>query len=115
MRCWSILPHEYPIPTDGPVGELLAAAARHPYRAPHVHFLIQAAGHRRLITQLFVRGGAYLDLSGGRGDAVFGVKDGLVADFTEHIGPAPDGRGVDGSWRSLEYTFHIAPEASHDF
>ncbi|WP_231114524.1 maleylacetate reductase and hydroxyquinol 1,2-dioxygenase domain-containing protein [Lentzea aerocolonigenes] len=114
FRCWSILPCEYPIPTDGPVGELLAAARRHPYRAPHVHFLIQAAGHRRLITQLFVSGGAYLDLSGGRGDAVFGVKDRLVADFTEHSGPAPDGRVVDGPWRSLEYTFHIAPEDSHD-
>jgi alcohol dehydrogenase class IV/protocatechuate 3,4-dioxygenase beta subunit len=112
LRCWSILPHEYPIPTDGPVGQLLAAAGRHPYRAPHVHFLIQAPGHRQLITQLFVRGGAYLDLTGGRGDAVFGVKEQLVVDFTERSGPTPDGRRTDGPWRCLEFTFHIAPEVT---
>ena len=114
LQCWSILPHEYPIPTDGPVGLLLEAAGRHPYRAPHVHFLIQAAGHQRLITQLFVRGGAYLDPAGGRGDAVFGVKDQLVVDFTEHTGPAPAGRRTDGPWRRLQFTFHIAPEGNHD-
>jgi maleylacetate reductase len=114
LQCWSILPHEYPIPSDGPVGQLLAATGRHPNRAPHVHFLIQAAGHQRLITQLFVRGGAHLDLTGGRGDAVFGVKDGLVVDFTEHTGPAPAGRRTDGPWRCLEFTFHIALEGSHD-
>src|SRR5262249_54010074 len=56
VRFWSILPSEYPIPDDGPVGQLLAATGRHPYRAPHLHFLITAAGYRPLITQLFVAG-----------------------------------------------------------
>lgn len=110
LRCWSILPCEYPIPEDGPVGALLAAAGRHPYRAPHVHFLIQAPGYRRLITQLFVRGGNYLDISGGRGDTVFGVKEELVVDFATRSGQAPDGRKTDGEWRALEFTFRIAPE-----
>jgi alcohol dehydrogenase class IV/protocatechuate 3,4-dioxygenase beta subunit len=102
---WSILPSAYPIPDDGPVGELLRAAGRHPFRAPHLHFLIDAPGHRRLVTQLFVSGGAYLD-----SDAVFGVKTDLVVDFAPQHGPTPDGRVVEGEWRLLEFTFRIAPE-----
>ena len=105
---WSILPSEYPIPDDGPVGRMLSAVGRHPYRAPHVHFLINAAGHQPLITQLFVRGGAYLDGALGQRDAVFGVKDDLITDFVPRTGPTPDGRPVDGEWRQLEFTFRIA-------
>ncbi|MGW0995243.1 maleylacetate reductase and hydroxyquinol 1,2-dioxygenase domain-containing protein [Streptomyces sp. NPDC002520] len=103
---WSILPAAYPIPEDGPVGQMLAAAGRHPYRAPHLHFMFDAPGHRRLVTQLFVSGGAYLD-----SDTVFGVKDELVVDFAPQTGPTPDGRTVDGEWRRLEYTFRLAPLA----
>ena len=102
---WSILPSEYPIPDDGPVGQLLRATGRHPYRAPHLHFMIMAPGFRRLITQLFVAGGRYLD-----SDAVFGVKDELIVDFAAQDGPAPDGRPVDGEWRRVEFTFRIANE-----
>jgi len=99
---WSILPSEYPIPDDGPVGGMLRASGRHPYRAPHLHFMISAPGYRRLVTQLFVAGGAYLD-----SDTVFGVKDDLIVDFAAHDGPTPDGRAVGGEWRSVEYTFHL--------
>ncbi|MEU0514969.1 maleylacetate reductase and hydroxyquinol 1,2-dioxygenase domain-containing protein [Amycolatopsis sp. NPDC006125] len=108
VRFWSILPNEYPIPEDGPVGQMLAATGRHPWRAPHVHFMINAPGHQQLITQLFVKGGPYLDASTGRGDTVFGVKDSLVVDFVPRHGPTPDGRAVDGEWRLLEFTFRIA-------
>ena len=100
---WTILPSEYPIPDDGPVGEMLAAAGRHPYRAPHLHFMISALGHQRLVTQLFVAGGAYLD-----SDTVFGVKDELIVDFETGVGAPPDGRVIDGEWRALTYTFRIA-------
>ncbi|MFI8074233.1 maleylacetate reductase and hydroxyquinol 1,2-dioxygenase domain-containing protein [Streptomyces sp. NPDC086033] len=110
---WSILPSEYPIPDDGPVGRMLSAVGRHPYRAPHVHFLINAPGHQPLITQLFVRGGAYLDGVPGQRDAVFGVKDDLITDFTPRTGPSPDGRPVDGEWRLLEFTFRIARLDQH--
>lgn len=103
---WSTLPVPYPIPADGPVGRMLAAAGRHPYRAPHLHFMIGAPGHQRLVTQLFVAGGDHLD-----SDSVFGVKDALVVDYTPQYGPTPDGRTVDGEWRRLEYTFRIAPLA----
>ena len=104
LRFWSILPSAYPIPVDGPVGAMLDATGRHPYRAPHVHFMIQSPAHRQLITQLFVRGGDYLD-----SDAVFGVKDDLIVDFVPRSGPTPDGRAVDGDWRELTFTFRLAP------
>ncbi|WFE28817.1 maleylacetate reductase and hydroxyquinol 1,2-dioxygenase domain-containing protein [Solwaraspora sp. WMMD791] len=100
---WSILPSEYPIPDDGPVGQLLAATGRHPYRAPHLHFMISAPGHRRLVTQLFVAGGAYLD-----SDAVFGVKQDLIVEFPPGAGTPPHGRAVT-DWRTVTYTFRIAP------
>ncbi|SNY61165.1 maleylacetate reductase and hydroxyquinol 1,2-dioxygenase domain-containing protein [Paractinoplanes atraurantiacus] len=95
LRFSSILPSEYPIPDDGPVGRMLRATGRHPYRAPHLHFMISAPGFRRLVTQLFVAGGPYLD-----SDAVFGVKDDLIVDF-----PA----GEDGT-RRVAFTFRLGPE-----
>ncbi|MDR7304095.1 maleylacetate reductase and hydroxyquinol 1,2-dioxygenase domain-containing protein [Haloactinomyces albus] len=101
----SIAPSEYPIPDDGPVGSMLDAVGRHPYRAPHIHFMIMAPGRPRLITQLFVAGGAYLD-----SDAVFGVKDELIVDMPRQHGAMPDGRAVSESWRLLEFTFHIAAD-----
>jgi len=72
----TIKPAAYPVPTDGPVGELLRASGRHAMRPAHIHFMISAAGHERLITHLFVKGDRYLD-----SDAVFGVKDSLILDF----------------------------------
>src|SRR5207237_2004274 len=65
-----ILPCSYPIPTDGPVGQLILATKRHPMRPAHVHFLVDAAGYEPLITHVFIGGDAYLD-----SDVVFGVKE----------------------------------------
>ncbi|TVZ96416.1 dioxygenase [Streptomyces sp. BK340] len=70
------LPGPYPIPTDGPVGTLLEACGRHPYRPAHIHFVAKADGHAPVTTHIFVAGGAHLD-----SDAVFAVKDSLVKDF----------------------------------
>ncbi|MEU8935395.1 maleylacetate reductase and hydroxyquinol 1,2-dioxygenase domain-containing protein [Streptomyces sp. NPDC048409] len=107
LTFWSILPSHYPIPGDGPVGQMLDAVGRHHYRAPHLHFMISAPGHRRLITQLFVADGSHLD-----SDTVFGVKDPLIVDFAPQTGPAPAGRVVpDGQWRLLKHTFAIARTA----
>ncbi len=69
----TILPTSYPIPDDGPAGQLLTAMGRHPYRPAHIHFLISAPGHSSLVTHLFIAGDPYLS-----SDAVFGVKPSLV-------------------------------------
>jgi hydroxyquinol 1,2-dioxygenase len=74
----TVVPSHYPIPTDGPVGSLLLASGRHPFRPAHVHFLADAPGHRSLTTHIFVAGSPYLD-----SDAVFAVKHSLVVDFTK--------------------------------
>ncbi|RGP37434.1 intradiol ring-cleavage dioxygenase [Pseudotabrizicola alkalilacus] len=71
-----IKPVSYPIPDDGPVGQMLGALGRHPWRPAHMHFRVTAPGHARLITHIFVSGDAYLT-----SDAVFGVKASLIADF----------------------------------
>lgn len=74
-----IKPVSYPIPEDGPVGQLLRALGRHPYRPAHVHFIITADGYRPLTTHLFVKGDPYL-----ASDAVFATRDSLVVDFVRH-------------------------------
>jgi hydroxyquinol 1,2-dioxygenase len=77
----TVVPTHYPIPTDGPVGTLLEATKRHPYRPAHVHFIVTAPGHRPLTTHIFVAGSPYIE-----SDAVFAVKQSLITAFT----PAED-------------------------
>ena len=104
LRFWTIVPPPYPIPDDGPVGDLLRHSGRHPWRPAHVHFMISAPHHRTLVTHLFVAGGDYLD-----SDAVFGVKQSLIVDLAEHSpGRAPDGRNCPAGWQSLDYHFRLA-------
>jgi hydroxyquinol 1,2-dioxygenase len=69
----TVVPVHYPIPTDGPVGALLLDTGRHPYRPAHIHFLVEADGHRPVTTHIFVSGDPYLG-----SDAVFSVKRSLV-------------------------------------
>jgi len=84
-RFWfrTCVPSPYPIPTDGPVGELLKATGRHPYRPAHIHFIASAEGHSPVTTHIFVAGSDYLD-----SDAVFAVKQSLVEDFTPTDDPS---------------------------
>jgi hydroxyquinol 1,2-dioxygenase len=109
-RFWALTPVPYPIPHDGPVGELLAAVGRSPMRAPHLHFLVSAPGRRRLVTHIFVGGDDLLTR-----DSVFGVKPSLVKDFAPHPAdePTPDGRAVDGSWSSVRFDIVLAPEGTN--
>lgn len=72
-----IKPVSYPIPDDGPVGKMLAALGRHPFRPAHMHFLVTAPGYDTVVTHTFVDGDPYLE-----SDAVFGVKESLITDFT---------------------------------
>ncbi|MEP9379673.1 intradiol ring-cleavage dioxygenase [Aquabacter sp. CN5-332] len=102
---WSIKPAAYPIPHDGPVGKMLEAQGRHPWRPAHVHFMIEAPGYEGLVTHVFVSGDQYLD-----SDAVFGVKDSLIRDFqVQPAGQAADGRQVDRDYCHLNYDFHLKP------
>ena len=98
-RFWSVHPAPYPIPCDGPAGDLLAAAGRGPMRPAHLHFRVDAPGYRTLVTHIFVAGDPYLDR-----DAVFGVKDSLIAEFAEQPpGTGPDGRHLDGPWSTVTF------------
>jgi catechol 1,2-dioxygenase len=83
FRFRTMVPRCYPIPDDGPVGELLRATGRHPYRPAHIHFIVQAPGYAPVTTHLFVADSPYLD-----SDAVFGVKPTLVRDFPTVDDPA---------------------------
>ncbi|MGD9958393.1 dioxygenase [Nocardioides sp.] len=106
-RFWAITPTPYPIPHDGPVGQMLDATGRSPMRAAHLHFLVKQAGYRTLVTHIFVRGDQLLS-----SDAVFGVKDSLVRDFDRQPAgtPTPDGRVVDGTWSTTTFDIVLAPE-----
>lgn len=99
----SILAQHYPIPHDGPVGAMLAALGRHPWRPAHLHFMIQAAGYEKLITHVFRAGDPYLD-----SDAVFGVRSSLIADWVRR--PAPE-EGATRAGYTLEYDFVLNPAA----
>jgi hydroxyquinol 1,2-dioxygenase len=102
---WCVLPSSYPIPHDGPVGDLLAAARRSPYRPAHLHFMVSADGLRTLVTHVFVAGDPYLG-----SDAVFGVKDSLVLAFHEQpAGDGPAGRRADGTWFRTTFDIVLAP------
>ncbi|HZZ49818.1 MAG TPA: dioxygenase [Pseudonocardia sp.] len=103
-RFWSVLPTAYPIPHDGPVGDLLTSGNRGPMRPAHLHFKVTAPGHRPLITHVFVDGDKHL-----RNDAVFGVKDSLIGRFTEHDGgSAPDGSAREGRWTQVHFDLVLA-------
>jgi hydroxyquinol 1,2-dioxygenase len=93
----TILAEPYPIPHDGPVGDMLRATSRHPWRPAHLHFMISAPGYERLVTHVFRSDDKYLD-----SDAVFGVRQSLVADWVRQ----PDGTYL------LEYDFVLNPEAA---
>jgi hydroxyquinol 1,2-dioxygenase len=79
----TVVPRYYPIPTDGPVGELLIATGRHAFRPAHIHFIVSAPGHRDLTTHMFVAGSKYIE-----SDTVFAVKKSLLVDFNEVTDPA---------------------------
>ncbi|MBS7706053.1 intradiol ring-cleavage dioxygenase [Chelatococcus asaccharovorans] len=102
---WSVRPRYYPIPNDGPVGDMLAAQGRHPFRPEHVHFMIAAPGFETLITHVFIDGDPYLD-----SDVVFGVKNSLVTRYRPcEAGTAPDGSVVAVPYLALDYDFVLAP------
>lgn len=102
---WSILPAYYPIPDDGPVGQMMRATGRSIYRPGHIHMQVSAPGHVMLTTHIFVAGSPYIDE-----DAVFGKRDSLVVDFDKHPpGKAVDGREMKKPYHSASFDFRLAP------
>jgi protocatechuate 3,4-dioxygenase beta subunit len=104
-RFWfrSVVPRYYPIPDDGPVGQLLAATGRHPNRPAHLHFIVAAPGYRPVTTHVFVDDSPYLD-----SDAVFGVKDSLVRPVPEVDDPARAAEaGLPNPFRTLTFDLSL--------
>jgi hydroxyquinol 1,2-dioxygenase len=102
---WSIMPTSYPIPTDGPVGEMMKATLRSPMRPAHIHFMIKKTGFDDLVTHVFVDGDEYLD-----SDAVFGVRGSCIGQYVSHsAGRAPDRTYVDSTFSTLDYRFSLWP------
>ena len=106
-RFWSIKPTYYPVPDDGPVGDMLRRMGRHPNRPGHILMMVYRDGYVPLTTHLFADDSPYLD-----SDAVFGVRDSLIVHYTRHDpGTAPDGRVMAGPYHSANYDFVLAPAA----
>ena len=105
---WSIRPTYYPVPDDGPVGDMLRKMGRHPNRPGHIHMMVSAPGHKKLTTHLFVKDSPYLD-----SDAVFGVRESLIVEFDRHgPGTAMDGRKMDKPYHVAHYDFRLIPQGN---
>ncbi len=102
----TIKPVSYPVPTDGPVGDILERMGRHAWRPAHIHFIVSKPGYRRLVTHIFAHDDPYID-----SDAVFGVKDSLLVEFREQddAGRAR-GLGVGSPFCTAEFDIRLARE-----
>ena len=103
FRFRSVKPAGYPIPIDGPVGDLVRATGRHHYRPAHLHFLIFKPGFKTLISQIYVNDDDKLE-----SDVQFGVTHAVIGNFVHHKGAAP-AKDVTGEWYSLDQTFVMEP------
>ena len=101
----AVRPVPYTIPSDGPVGAMLAATGRHPWRPAHIHLIARAEGFAPLTTHVFDRESDYLG-----SDAVFAVKASLLRDFVPREADDPDTpRSVTGRWYSVRNDIVLAP------
>jgi protocatechuate 3,4-dioxygenase beta subunit len=100
----SVKPKSYPVPDDGPVGVLLRAQGRGPYRPAHIHFIITADGYEPLITALYIAGDSYIE-----SDAVFGARQSLTVGY--HKGRATNGKS-ERAPDAIEFDFILAAAAS---
>ncbi|MEA3096015.1 MAG: hydroxyquinol 1,2-dioxygenase, partial [Caballeronia mineralivorans] len=105
VEFWSIVPQPYPVPHDGPVGNMLKALGRHAWRPAHLHFMVFAEGYETLVTHVFRKGDPYL-----QSDAVFGVRSSLICDWVSHPpGIAPDGSVQTTPFVTFAFDFVLAP------
>ena len=99
----SVKPAGYPIPTDGPVGELVKATRRHNYRPAHLHFMIYKPGFKTMISQIYAPDDEHID-----SDVQFGVTRALIGDYIRHEAPSPE-FGFAAPWYSLDQRFVLEP------
>jgi protocatechuate 3,4-dioxygenase beta subunit len=104
----TVRPVEYTVPSDGPVGDILNATGRHPWRPSHLHYIVTAEGFRSLVTEVFPDDDPYLDQ-----DTVFGVREDLVMTYVQQpAGSFPDGfeisGKVDGSYSRVDFDLILA-------
>lgn len=105
-RYWfrAVKPKFYPIPDDGPVGKLLRQLGRHPYRPAHLHYILKAEGFETLVTHIFDPDDPYI-----HSDAVFGVKESLLAEFRRTDDPArAEALGFANPFWDVEHDFVLA-------
>lgn len=107
----TVRPVSYTVPADGPVGDILRAAGRHPWRPSHLHFIVKAEGFQSLVTEVFPTDDPYLDE-----DTVFGVREDLVMVYEER--PAsdfPEGMALSGQvsepFAQVDFDFVLAADA----
>lgn len=104
-RFRTVKPASYPIPMDGPVGRLMRAVGRQPYRPAHIHAIVSAPGYEPLCTHFFVKGDPYLDL-----DPVFVVKSSLIVDFVRHDDVAEAvARKTTAPFYTVDFDFGLRP------
>ncbi len=96
----SILPAGYPIPINGPVGDLLRAQGRHNMRPAHLHFLIFKEGFKTHISQVYVPEDPNIET-----DVQFGVTKALLGNYIRHESGTPPVPGIKAPWYTLDYTF----------
>lgn len=106
----TLRPVSYTVPTDGPVGKILNATGRHPWRPAHLHFIVNANGYESLVTEVFPDDDPYLDE-----DTVFGVREDLVAQYIQQpAGSFPSGFELSGKVKQaycrLDFNFVLAAE-----
>jgi len=108
----TVRPAPYTVPDDGPVGELLRATGRHPWRPSHLHFIVTAPGHRQLVTEVFPNDDPYLDE-----DAVFGVRERLIMNYEERTATdgLPDDLAIKDALKDpfdvVDFDFVLSPKA----
>ena len=105
----TVKPVPYTVPTDGPVGDILRATGRHPWRPSHLHIIVKAQGYRTLVTEVFPDDDPYLDE-----DTVFGVRNDLVMHYEpQSAADFPDGLALSGSvnedFQVVDFDLRLAP------
>jgi hydroxyquinol 1,2-dioxygenase len=96
----TVKPAGYPIPIDGPVGELCRALRRHNMRPAHLHFLAFKPGFKTLISQIYDPEDPYLET-----DVQFGVTRHLIGNIVRHDEPCAKAPDVKAPWYTIEHTF----------